>query len=157
MTPTLLIGDHVYVDNLIYRIGFNPERGDIIVFRFPEDEEKDFIKRVIGLPGDTIEIRDKNVYVNGTPVEDKAYTQRIDPGVIPGHLNPRDNFGPSTVPEHSYFVLGDNRDQSLDSRFWGYVGESKIKGKATTIYWSWSGQGNWREWIRWERIGQRIQ
>jgi signal peptidase I len=126
------------------------------VFRFPEDEEKDFIKRVVGVPGDTIEIRDKTLYINGTLVDDQDYTQRIDPGVISRDLNPRDNIGPLTVPPDSYFVLGDNRDQSLDSRFWGYVHSSKIKGKATIIYWSWSGKGNWSEWVRWERIGRRI-
>ena len=182
MIPTLLIGDHILVSKLSYGLqwptnckfqpGFPPvtcyssrtviafgsvQRGDIIVFRFPEDEDKDFIKRVIGLPGDTIQIRNKVVYVNGTPYEDKAFTQRIDPGVIDGHINPRDNFGPVTVPEDAYFVMGDNRDQSLDSRFWGYVRKEKIRGKAFRIYWSWSGQGSWTEWVRWERFGKAIQ
>ncbi len=182
MIPTLQIGDHILVSKLSYGLQWptdckllwsfppvncytsttviifgQPERGDIIVFRFPEDEEKDFIKRIVGLPGDTIQLRNKVVLVNGHPLDDKAFTQRIDPGVIDSSINPRDNFGPVTVPEGSYFVMGDNRDQSLDSRFWGYVREEKIRGKAFRIYWSWNGQGNWTEWVRWERFGKAIQ
>ena len=157
MVPTLLIGDHIYVDKLIYGLGKHPERGDIIVFKFPEDETKDFVKRIVGIPGDAIEIRNKQVRLNGAPIDDHSYTQRIDPGIIDGSVNPRDNFGPVIVPDNSYFVLGDNLDQSLDSRFWGYVEAPKIRGKATIIYWSWSGLGKWSEWVRWRRIGQRIQ
>jgi signal peptidase I len=182
MIPTLLIGDHILVSKLSYglqwptdckfQVSFPPvscyssqtivpfgsvQRGDIIVFRFPEDEDKDFIKRVIGLPGDTIHIKNKSVYVNGRLYDDQPFTQRIDPGIIDGHINPRDNFGPVTIPEESYFVMGDNRDQSLDSRFWGYVRAEKIRGKAFRIYWSWSGQGTWVEWVRWERFGKAIQ
>lgn len=182
MIPTLLIGDHILVSKLSYGLQWptdcnmlmsfppvncytsttvvtfgKPQRGDIVVFRFPEDEEKDFIKRIVGLPGDTIQLRNKVVLVNGQPLDDKAFTQRIDPGVIDSTINPRDNFGPVTVPEGSYFVMGDNRDQSLDSRFWGYVREEKIRGKAFRIYWSWNGQGNWTEWVRWERFGKAIQ
>jgi len=179
MIPTLLIGDHILVSKLSYglqwpqdckfQVGFppmtcysstmlldfgTPNRGDIIVFRFPEDEDKDFIKRVIGLPGDTIEIKEKIVYVNGNQYEDTAFTQRIDPGIIDGRINPRDNFGPITVPQESYFMMGDNRDQSLDSRFWGYVKFNKIKGRAFMAYWSWNGQGSWKDWVRWDRIGK---
>ena len=182
MIPTLLIGDHILVSKLSYGIqwpseckfsaGFppincyasqaliefgKPERGDIIVFRFPEDEEKDFIKRIVGTPGDTVQLRNKAVLVNGVELNDKSFTQRIDPGVIDGSINSRDNFGPVTVPEDSYFVMGDNRDQSLDSRFWGFVREDKIRGKAFRIYWSWSGQGQMMEWVRWDRIGKAIQ
>jgi len=145
-----------YTSSTVVAFG-KPQRGDIIVFRFPEDEEKDFIKRIVGGPGDTVQIRNKVVIVNGQPLDDKAFTQRIDPGIIDSTVNPRDNFGPVTVPEGSYFVMGDNRDQSLDSRFWGYVREEKIRGKAFRIYWSWSGQGNWTEWVRWERFGKAIQ
>ncbi|RMH37550.1 MAG: signal peptidase I [Nitrospirae bacterium] len=182
MIPTLLIGDHILVSKLAYglqwpedcqfELGFppvtcysssmlidfgTPQRGDIIVFRYPEDEKKDFIKRIIGLPGETITIRNKVVFINGRRLNDDAYTQHIDPTILDGMISPRDNFGPVTVPQESYFVMGDNRDQSLDSRFWGFVKFNKIKGKAFLIYWSWSGQGPWTEWVRWERIGKIIR
>ncbi len=181
MIPTLLIGDHILVSKLSYGVQWpsdcklkmtfppvscyrttvliptgEPARGDVIVFRYPEDEEKDFIKRIVGVPGDTVEIRNKQVYVNGAPAADSGYTQRVDPGTIDGSINPRDNFGPVTVPSGAYFVMGDNRDQSLDSRFWGYVSAEKIKGKALRIYWSWSGQGHWTHWVRWDRLGKAI-
>ena len=182
MIPTLLIGDHILVSKLSYgwqwpgdckfRMSFPPvtcyisktvvvfglpQRGDIIVFRYPEDEDKDFIKRIVGLSGDTIEIRNKVVSVNGVPLDERGYTQRVDPGIIDGSINPRDNFGPVTVPEGTYFVMGDNRDQSLDSRFWGYVSADKIRGKAFRVYWSWSGQGDWQQWVRWDRLGRAIR
>lgn len=182
MIPTLLIGDHILVSKLSYGIQWpsqckfqaafppvncyasraliefgKPQRGDIIVFRFPEDEEKDFIKRVVGTPGDTVQLRNKVVLVNGVVLDDKSFTQRIDPGIIDGSINPRDNFGPVTVPDGAYFVMGDNRDQSLDSRFWGFVREEKIRGKAFRIYWSWNGQGKMTEWVRWDRFGKAIQ
>ncbi|MEJ2230454.1 MAG: signal peptidase I [Nitrospirales bacterium] len=182
MIPTLLIGDHILVSKLAYgfqlpkdcefQVSFPPvtcfssnivmnfhppQRGDIIVFRYPEDENKDFIKRVIGIPGDTIQIQNKNVMVNGRLLKDEAFTQRIDPGIIDGRINPRDNLAPLTVPPDSYFVMGDNRDQSLDSRFWGFVRMDKIKGRAFLVYWSWNGQGAWTDWIRWERIGKIIE
>ncbi len=182
MIPSLLIGDHILVNKLSYglqipgdcefEISFppftcytsnaliefdGPERGDIIVFRYPEDEQKDFIKRIIGLPGDTIRLENKIVYINGEPFQDAPFTQRVDPGVIDGRINPRDNFGSRTVPEKSYFVMGDNRDQSLDSRFWGYVQQHKIKGRAFLVYWSWDGRGAWTEWVRWNRIGKNIE
>ncbi len=181
MIPSLQIGDHILVNKLSYGIqrpkdcefemsflpvtcysselvvDFGPpERGDVIVFRYPEDEHKDFIKRIIGVPGDSIQIRNKIVYVNGEPFQDATFTQRVDPGIIDGRINPRDNYGPVTVPPHSYFVMGDNRDQSLDSRFWGYVQEHKIKGRAFLVYWSWNGQGSLMEWVRWNRIGKII-
>jgi signal peptidase I len=181
MIPTLLIGDHILVSKLAY--GFQlpkdcefqmafppvicfsstivmnfdpPQRGDVIVFRYPEDENKDFIKRVIGTPGDVIEIHNKNVLINGEALVDNAFTQRVDPGIIDGRINPRDNFGPITVPTDSYFVMGDNRDQSLDSRFWGFVKMDKVKGRAFLVYWSWNGQGSWTDWVRWNRIGKSI-
>ena len=134
----------------------DPERGDIVVFMFPEDETKDFIKRVVGLPGDTVEVRNKTVYINGAALSE-PYTQHVDPTVLPHQIQPRDNLGPLTVPENSYFVMGDNRDQSLDSRFWGYVRRDKIKGKAFLIYWSWNGRGGPTHWVRWERIGRIIR
>ena len=182
MIPTLLVGDHILVSKLSYGLQWpgdcrlkmtfppvicytstpvinfgTPQRGDIIVFRYPEDEDKDFIKRVVGVPGDVIEIRNKLVYVNGKVLDDQAFTQRVDPSINEGTITPRDNFGPVTVPQGSYFVMGDNRDYSLDSRFWGYVSENKIRGRAFRIYWSWSGQGEWMHWVRWERIGRAIR
>lgn len=154
MTPTLLSGDHILIDTSVSWNGRRLERGDIIVFLFPEDETKKFVKRVIGLPGETIHIRRKTVYVNGTALDDSAYTQRIDPGFLDEQVNPRDTFGPVTVPTESYFVMGDNRDQSLDSRFFGYVQRSKIMGNMLFVYWSWDQEENR---VRWERIGKRIQ
>jgi signal peptidase I len=134
----------------------NPDRGDIIVFMFPEDETKDFIKRVVGLPGETVEIRGKKVYINGRPMSE-PFTQHVDPGVVPHHITPRDNLGPLVVPPDSYFVMGDNRDQSLDSRFWGFVKREKIKGRAFLIYWSWDGGGDLMHWVRWDRIAKIIR
>jgi signal peptidase I len=154
MIPTLLVGDYIYIDKRIQRGWKLPERGEVIVFKFPEDETKDFIKRVIGMPGDIVEIQNKKVLINGIPLDDESYTQRIDSGIIDRSINPRDNFGPVTVPTAQYFVLGDNRDQSLDSRFWGFVELSKIKGKAVALYWSWDGADSR---VRWERIGRKIK
>jgi signal peptidase I len=150
MSPTLLAGDHFLVDTLIYRFT-SPVRGDVVVFKYPENETKKSVKRIIGMPGDNIEIRDKIVYVNEHKLPDDDYTQRVDPEIIDGRINPRDNLGPVVVPAHSFFVLGDNRDQSLDSRFWGFLHRSKITGRARTIYWSWG------ESPRWESIGPIIQ
>ncbi len=163
MEDTLVIGDHLFVNKFIYgiRVPFTdlrlpklraPKRGDVIVFRYPEDRSKDFIKRVIGLPGDEIQIRDKNVYVNGTLYRNSHELHR-DPRILPRELNPRDNFGPVRVPANSYFVMGDNRDNSYDSRFWGFVGNADIVGLAFMKYWSWN-PGTWRP--RWDRIGRPI-
>jgi signal peptidase I len=162
MIPTLNIGDHILVNKFIYgvRLPFTdvtlipirePHRGDIIVFRFPKDESKDFIKRVVGVPGDTIEVKNKELYLNGQK-QDESYAIHEDNN--PAHSVPeRDNFGPVSVPKDSYFVMGDNRDHSLDSRFWGFVDFSKIKGQAFIIYWSWDSEANW---VRWNRIGKLI-
>lgn len=154
MAPTLLVGDHVLVDKSVSWNGKILQRGEIIVFKFPEDETKELIKRVIGLPGETIQIRNKTVYVNDTPLDDSTYTQRIDPGILNGTINPRDNFGPVKVPNEAYFVMGDNRDQSLDSRFFGYVQRSKVMGKMLFIYWSWDQESSR---VRWDRIGQSFK
>lgn len=133
-----------------------PQRGDIIVFVTPEDETRDYIKRVIGLPGDKVEVRNKRVFINGQPLTE-PYAQHVDPAVLPHHVSPRDNLGPLTVPPDSYFVMGDNRDQSQDSRFWGFVRSEKIRGKAFIIYWFWDDRGDVRHWVRWERIGKVIR
>ena len=154
MTPTLMSGDHILIDTSIFWNGKRLERGDLIVFQLPEDETKKFVKRVIGLPGETIHIHRKTVYVNDTALDDSAYTQRIDPSVLDEHVNARDTFGPVTVPAESYFVMGDNRDQSLDSRFFGSVQRSKVMGKMLFVYWSWDDE---EKRVRWERIGQRFQ
>jgi len=163
MIPTLKIGDHILVNKFIYgtKLPFTdkiiipfkkPEREDIIVFKFPGDEKKDFIKRVIGLPGDIVEIRNKEVYINGKLLHE-SYVDHSDPIIYPAGIQPRDNFGPVVVPPDSYFVMGDNRDFSLDSRYWGFVHLNKIKGKAFIIYWSWDGEDRW---VRWDRIGMLI-
>ena len=161
MKPTLLIGDHILVNRFIYGIKIpyfrkmlipigEPQRGDIVVFIYPEDRSKDFIKRAIGIGGDTIEIRNKNIYLNSLPYNDIHGTYNDD-FIIPGSIQPRDNFGPVTVPRGSIFVMGDNRDQSYDSRFWGFVELKDILGKAFIIYWSWD-RKNYD--VRWKRLGQ---
>lgn len=161
MKPTLQIGDHILVNKFTYGVdlpftditiipGGQPERGDIIVFEYPVEPDKDFIKRVIGVPGDVVEIKNKDVYVNGERLE-QGYTMHTENHVIPGEKTKRDNFGPVTVPENEYFVLGDNRDNSYDSRFWGFVEDRALKGEAFIIYWSWDKE---RFWPRWSRLGK---
>jgi signal peptidase I len=150
MEPTLIIGDHILVNKFLYGtdVPFSdkkmltfkkPARGDIIVFKYPENPKRDFIKRIIAIEGDVIESKDKIIYVNGNAVEER-YASHSDSSIKPGGIEPRDNFGPYIVPRDKYFVMGDNRDQSYDSRYWGYVDAELIKGKALIIYWSWNGQ-----------------
>jgi signal peptidase I len=160
MIPTLLIGDHILVNKFIYgtEIPFSgnrilafrqPEKGDVIVFKYPENPKKDFIKRVVGTEGDVIAERDKVLYVNGKPVVE-PFARHFDRLI---RMNdPRDNFGPVSVPEGKVFVMGDNRDQSYDSRYWGFVDVEAIKGKALIIYWSWSPENT----VRFNRIGRLI-
>ncbi|RMG58414.1 MAG: signal peptidase I [Deltaproteobacteria bacterium] len=171
MEPTLLVGDHIFVNKFIYgfRVPFlrkrilkftSPKRGDIIVFIFPEDRSKDFIKRVVGVGGDVIEVRDKVLYVNGVPQEE-PYVRHVEPST---YIPRRDDFGPFTVPQGKLFVMGDNRDRSYDSRFWGCVDESDVLGKAFIIYFSIKNDpdSRWYEFwklpgrIRWGRIGKLI-
>ncbi len=162
MLPTLQIGDHIATNKLSYgiRIPFwqeylirhgKPGRGDVVVFVYPVDRSNDFIKRVIGVEGDRVEIRNKKVFINGEPIEDPhASFQDTSPGGV--HL--RDNYGPRSVPKGHIFVLGDNRDRSYDSRFWGFVPLRDVKGKAFVIYWSWDrDKGS----VRWSRIGMEIK
>lgn len=130
MEPTLLLGDHVLTDRS--QSARKPNRGDLIVFEYPEDPTKDFIKRVVALSGDTIEIRNKELIVNGKEVSE-AYAVHNEANMVPASENPRDNLGPKTIPDGEYFVMGDNRDRSYDSRFWGTVPKSKINGTITQI------------------------
>ncbi len=163
MLPTLQVGDHILVNKFIYGVRLplldtylipisTPQRGDVVVFIYPVDPSKDFIKRVVGVAGDVVQIRDKHVYLNGTPWEDAhAYFAEGDAQERSG--SPRDNFGPVTVPPHHLFVMGDNRDRSYDSRFWGFVDLDEVRGKAFMIYWSWDGSDHW---VRWDRVGELI-
>jgi signal peptidase I len=151
MEDTLLIGDYIMVNKFVY--GSAPSgaerallpfqevrRGDVIVFKYPEEPEKDYIKRVIGMPGDMIEIIDQQVYVNGEKLGE-PYKVHKDPHTRAGMrgtplADGRDTYGPERVPDGSYFVMGDNRDNSRDSRAWGPVPRANIKGRAFIIWWS---------------------
>jgi len=163
MRPTLEIGDHILVSKLTYGIHMpftdnflvrfkNPTRGEVVVFIFPEDRSKDFIKRVIGTAGEIIDIRDKKVWVNGQLLEE-PYTLPEEAQTMVERFKDMDNFGPVRVPEGKIFVLGDNRDRSYDSRYWGFVDVDDVKGRAVIIYWSWD-RKNQR--VRWKRMGDSI-
>ena len=132
MLPTLRIGDYVLVNKFVYL--FRPiRRGDILVFKFPQDEARDFIKRVVGLPGETLEIRGRQVFIDGKPLQEPyaLYSEFLPLGSpLPYHL------GPVAIPPGHLFVMGDNRDNSLDSRSWGLLEESKVVGEASIIYFS---------------------
>lgn len=151
MNPTLLLGDFILVDKFIYKDN-EPKRGDIIIFPYPEDPSKDFVKRLIGLEGDILEIRDKQLYINNEPYTE-SYIANKDSKTIPASQNPRDFFGPITIPKNSVFVMGDNRDKASDSRFWGLVEKNTIKAQAKNLYWSWD---NETSSVRWKRIGKNI-
>ena len=144
MLPTLKIGDHLLVNKFIYgvKVPFSgkivvpikePKPNDVIVFKYPQDPKLDYIKRVVGVGGDVVEGKDKTIFVNGKPFDDK-YGYQLDPTITKGL---RDNFGPIKIPEDKVFVMGDNRDNSYDSRFWGFVDHEANLGKALIIYWSW--------------------
>src|SRR5215510_1125419 len=167
MLPTLQIGDHILVNKFLYgprleipltQISLGqlpglrkPKPGDVVVFIWPKDRSKDFIKRVVATEGQTIEVRDRQVFIDGKPWDDPHATwvmQRRS-----GAGGPGDNYGPYTVPKDHVFVMGDNRDQSYDSRFWGPVPISDIKGQALVIYWSWDGPDRW---VRWDRLGRLV-
>ena len=166
MKPTLLVGDHILVNKFIYgiRIPFvgkrivtfkDPKRGDVIVFKYPEDRSKDFIKRVIGLPGDTVEFKDRTIYINDRPIEDPWGVYKKDNPSWRSSASK--NYDPQVVPPGALFVMGDNRDNSLDSRVWGCVPFDDVLGEAFIMYWSW-------DWdapsvvskVRWKRIGSLI-
>jgi signal peptidase I len=169
MIPTLDVGDHILVTKFLLGtpvdIPFTnitlfqmpglrkPERGDVVVFKFPQDPTRDFIKRVIGVGGDVVQEKNKQVYVNGRKLVE-PYAQHDDDRIDPGDVDQRDNYGPVTVPKGTIFVMGDNRDESYDSRFWGFVPLANVKGKAVIIYWSWD---NSKTWVRFNRIGELIK
>lgn len=177
MEDTLVIGDHIIVSKLSYGLQVprpatikimgssvpfletrlvpawgEIERGDVAVFRFPGDRSKDYIKRIVGLPGDKVEVRDKKIFVNGQKWEDPY---GINKGGLYGEeVEKNVTFGPYTVPAGTVFAMGDNRDRSYDSRYWGPVPIEDIKGKAIMIYWSWDRDSNW---VRFGRIGDIIK
>lgn len=172
MLPTLLIGDHLLVNKFSYGVKLpvtgtvlwsrpGPERGDVIVFRFPRDRSLDYIKRVVAIAGDTIEVRNKQVFVNGEKVAD-PHAHFTAPDIISGTVGPRDNMGPVRVPDGKVFVMGDNRDNSYDSRFWGFVDLRDVLGKAFVIYWSWDVEEpllSLRRFtsVRWDRLGDGVR
>jgi signal peptidase I len=152
MMDTLLIGDYIETNNVGYLFRA-PQRGDVIVFKYPNDESRDFIKRIVAVAGDTVQVRDNRVILNGRLLVEPY----VRPGSIPaapsahcGYLYACD---PLVVPTESYFVMGDNRDNSQDSRYWGFVHRDKIRGKGLLIYWSWDSE---RHWPRFGRIGRSI-
>jgi len=191
MERTLLVGDFLLVDKLAYgaEVPFThrrlpglqqPTRGDVIVFEWPEDPTKNFVKRLVGLPGDTLEMRDGQLMRNSSVLRER-YVSHTEPDIDPspedfrwqrnylvntaaasvGYHPSRNNWGPLVVPEKHYFVLGDNRDNSLDSRYWGFVPDSLVKGRPFVIYYSYAPDTvnksmAWLTRIRWNRLGERI-
>lgn len=171
MLPTLQIGDHILVSKFIYGVKMpftgstlipisDPKPSDIVVFQFPKNPELDYIKRVIAVGGDMVEIKDKKISINGKPFTD-TYGVYKDPLILPAAAAPRDNFGPATVPAGKLFVMGDNRDNSFDGRFWGFVDLKAVRGKAWAIYWSWDVQQplfslERLRSIRWGRLGDIV-
>jgi len=167
MMDTLLVGDYILVNKFLYgpelpvtdyRLpGFrDPSRGDIIVFKYPQDEKRDFIKRIVATPGDTVQVRGHQVFVNGRALVEpfvKLPEGTVPTSAQPGYCGYAYGCDPTRVPADSYFVMGDNRDNSQDSRYWGFVKRDKIKGKAFLIYWSWDSD---RHWLRWWRLGRYI-
>jgi signal peptidase I len=173
MEKGLLIGDHLIVNKMVFAPSMTglerallPDRdirrGDVVVFKYPKEPERDFIKRVIGLPGDRLELKQKKVYINDQPI-DESYVQFIATPSAPGAALPgdlRENYGPVTVPDGQYFMMGDNRDNSEDSRYWGFLPKSYVKGQALFIYFSFN-EGepltNLFSGIRWGRLLNRVR
>jgi signal peptidase I len=178
MEPTLLVGDHIIVNKLIYGLrmpdsffGMTPlageipygkylfrlenvHRGDVVVFVFPEDPTKDFIKRVVAIPGDTVEVKDGILFLNGKNASDPHAFYSV-PQNERSSASERDYFGPLTIPPGQYFMMGDNRDKSYDSRFWGTVSADAIEGRAMFIYWSCTDESSpWSCFydVRWSRL-----
>jgi signal peptidase I len=189
MEPTLLIGDHILVNKLVYGLRLpdslfgltipgipwgnyvfpleSIHRGDVVVFVFPPDPTKDFIKRVIGIPGDKVQVKDGKVFLNGVEMPDPHAHFDVPPQERSA-VTPRDNFpprspgdpnadpGPVTVPPGKYLMMGDNRDHSYDGRFWGFVDANQVEGRAVVIYWSWDSDGAGLLPIRWNRFGKIV-
>ncbi|HEY3382267.1 MAG TPA: signal peptidase I [Vicinamibacterales bacterium] len=156
MENNLLIGDHLLVNKFVFGPTASTiekailpirdiRRGDIVVFKYPEDPERDFIKRVIGLPGETLEVKEKRVYINGRRL-DEPYVHYLEPPSSPSTLNEvtsfdlRERYGPVQIPAGKYFMMGDNRDNSQDSRYWGLLPQEYVKGRALLIYWSYESE-----------------
>ena len=172
MENNLLIGDHLLVNKFVFAptlsrlenmlLPIDPtRRGDIIVFKYPEEPERDFIKRVIGLPGETLELKKKRVYINGTMLDEPYVHYLVPPDEEngAGDFDVRVQYGPETVPEGHYFMMGDNRDNSQDSRYWGFMPQHYIKGKALFVYFSFGeepGLAGLVSGIRWNRIFHQI-
>ncbi len=171
MEDNLLVGDHLFVNKFIYAPHWDTpihrlmpyrdiRRGDVVVFKYPQEPERDFIKRAVAIPGNTLEVRDKVVFVDGKQ-EVNPHLVHKDPIVFPNsqfvsdQARRRDQFGPFTVPPGTVFCMGDNRDNSYDSRFWGPVPRDYFKGRALFIYWSYEAEPNSHEWRGWgERVRQ---
>ncbi len=180
MEKTLLIGDFLLVNKFVYGVHIpftdwklpgitEPKPGDVVIFKYPKDRSLDYIKRCVAVGGQTVEIIDKVLYVDGKPFNETLSTQHIynlmpkgvpDPGIFPEGSNyNRDNYGPFIVPDGYLFMMGDNRDNSLDSRYWGPLPEEYVIGKALVVYWSWDYSISYKEFIkkiRWNRIGDFI-
>jgi signal peptidase I len=172
MLPTLQIGDHLLVSKFIYGVKIpmteivlipwkNPKHDDIVVFQFPKDPSIDYIKRVVGVAGDTVEIKNKQLYINGEAIT-RDYAQFTDNDIMKATAGSRDNMGPVKVPEGNIFVMGDNRDNSFDSRFWGFVNLDDVLGKAFILYWSWDLNKPLMSVdrfssVRWSRIGDIVR
>jgi signal peptidase I len=192
MEGTLLVGDFLFVNKLVYGAEIplthkrlpalrTPERGEVIVFSWPMDPTKSFVKRVVGVPGDTLEMRDGALVRNGVVIGE-AYVSHTEPGSDPsaeefrwqrdflvkyagaatrGYRPSRNNWGPLRVPPHDLFVLGDNRDNSLDSRYWGFLPDSLVRGRPLFVYYSYAPDSfsafGWLTRIRWQRLGTKIE
>ena len=189
MENTLLVGDFLFVNKAVYGAEVplvhvrlpalqHPKRGEILVFEYPPNPEKDYVKRLVGLPGDTVEMRDGTVYIDGTALVE-PYVVHSDPNSDPGEAEfawqrpflvrtaeasthpSRNNWGPLVVPEGNYFVLGDNRDNSADSRYWGFVPDSLVRGRPMFVYYSYEPDATrrapWLTNVRWSRIGTRVR
>ena len=172
MEPGLLVGDHLIVNKMEFAPaatsferaimpGRPIQRGDVIVFKYPQEPERDFIKRVIGLPGDTVELRRKKVFINGNPIEE-PYAHFLEPAStdgMPRTDDRREEYGPVSVPPHQYFMMGDNRDNSEDSRYWGFMPEWYVKGQALFIYFAVGDESRVPVLggIRWSRLLNRVR